>query len=362
MEHADIQVVAPVPWCPLPGLGVWSQYRTVPAREVLDGIPVHRPRRFALPRRILFTQLWRFYLNALERAPVDAPDLIHAHWAYPEGRAALEFGSKRRIPVIITAHGSDVRVWPHLKPRWREPTATALRGADAVIAVSQDLRERVLEFGAAPGKVHVITNGVDCSRFTPSTTSPERSDTGAWRVLFVGRFVREKGIGVLLDAVAKLIRRGQRIHLTLIGGNPHARDARPFQARAESLGIGDHVRFLDEVRWETLPEHLRAADVFVLPSYSEGMPLVLLEAMACGLPLVATRCGGPEELIDDQVGLLVDAGDVDGLSDALARMLADYGRYDRGQIRRRAVERYDHARIGARVAAVYRSVLESSPA
>ena len=93
-DYCQVEVVAPVPWFPLPGFGLWSAYRRVPRREVLDGIEVRHPRRFALPRRIFFTKLWRFHLKALLNAVEGVPDIIHAHCAYPDGLAAVNTAAK----------------------------------------------------------------------------------------------------------------------------------------------------------------------------------------------------------------------------------------------------------------------------
>ena len=148
---------------------------------------------------------------------------------------------------------------------------------------------------------------------------------------------------------------GRDVRLDLVGGGTTDL-TNDFPARAAQLGVSDHVRFIDEVPWRQMPALLGAADVFVLPSYSEGLPLSLLEAFACGLPVVTTRCGGPEEVVDPSVGRLAEPRDVQGLQRALADTLDNYGSYDRGHIRRYALERFDYRAVAGRIHAVYDEV------
>ncbi len=155
--------------------------------------------------------------------------------------------------------------------------------------------------------------------------------------------------------MAGLRAEGRDVYLDLVGGG--ATDlSNHFPARAGQLGVSDRVRFIDEVDWKQMPALFRAADIFVLPSYSEGLPLSLLEAFACGLPVVTTRCGGPEEVVDPSVGRLVEPRDVPGLQAALAATLDDYGSYDRNHIRRYAEQQFDYRAVAGRIHQVYEAV------
>ena len=354
-EHCQLEVVVPVPWFPLPGFRLWSAYRHIPHREVLDGIEVRHPRRLALPRRMFFTKQWRFHLKALLNAVEDVPDIIHAHCSYPDGRAAIEYGLQIGRPVVITAHGSDVKILPKLKPQWRQQIVEALTQAAAVIAVSQELRREVVQLGIPADKVHCIPNGVDCQLFT-ATGSHQPAKKG-WRLLYVGRFVEAKGLRVLLAALATVRSQGRDVSLTLIGGHPATGTADPFLAQVNDLSLSEHVSFEDAVPWEELPTYMADADLFVLPSFSEGLTTSLVEAMACGLPVVATRCGGPEEVVTEEVGRLVAVGDAEDLAAGILAVLDQYDRYDRAAIRRQAEERYDYRRVAARIHELYEDVL-----
>ncbi len=349
--HCDLRVVAPTPWFPLPGWGRWSAYGDVPAQELRDGVEVLRPRYVTLPRRILLGRAWRSYLAALVRSTPVIPDVIHAHCAYPDGRAAVEYGRRIDRPVVITVHGHDIKDLAQKRTSWRRLVVEALDGAALVIAVSQDLRQRILDLGIPAAKVEVIPNGVDGALFQGSRKRHPGED--GWRLLYVGRLEEAKGVGVLLSALARLRQHRTDWRLTLIGGNPFTGDAQTFRRQSAELGLEDCVEFLDEVSWTEVPAHMQEADVFLLPSFSEGLPLAMLEAMASGLPVISTRCGGPEEAIDPETGLLVEVADVAGLEAAIETMLDGYSRYDRERIHTRTVERYDYRRVAERIYKLY---------
>lgn len=354
-DHCQVEVVSPVPWFPLPGFSLWSAYRRIPHVDVLDGIRVRYPRRFALPRRVLFTKLWRFQLRALLNSVARVPDLIHAHCAYPDGRAAVEYGAQTGRPVVITVHGSDIKVLPKLKSELRQRIVEALTQAAAVVAVSQELRRAVVQLGVPADRVVCIPNGVDCRLF--SATGARQSGKDGWRLLYVGRFVEAKGLRVLLTALAKVRSQGRDVSLTLVGGHPATGTAHPFLAQVEALNLSAHVSFADAVPWEDLPQYMAAADLFVLPSFSEGLTTSLVEAMACGLPVVATRCGGPEEVVNAEGGRLVAVGDAEDLAAGILAVLDEYDGYDREAISRQAEARYDYRRLAARIYALYEDVL-----
>lgn len=355
-EYCSIEVAAPVPWFPVPGFGRWSAYRRVPRVEVVDGMRICHPRRLALPRRILFTRQWRFHLRALERCDLAVPDLVHAHCAYPDGRAAVEYGARHGKPVVVTVHGFDIKRLPRLDPRWRRLTVEALERADAVVAVSRDLRNDVLKLGVRAEKVRWIPNGVDCRLFS-SGASPRTPGEGGWRLLYVGRFVEQKGLRVLLETLALIRRRRSDVSLTLIGGHPATGTSEPFLEQVGALGLSDCVEFRDAVPPEEMPRHMAGSDLVVLPSFYDSFGIVLIEAMACGLPVVATRCGGPEEVVDDRAGRLVETGDANDLAAGILAVIDRYSGYDRQAIRRVAAERYDYREVVGQIYELYEEVL-----
>ena len=355
--HCSIRVVSPTPWFPsLPGFGRWSGYGRVKRREIRDGVEVKRPSYLTLPRRMVFGRAWRSHLAALRRATDSPPDLIHAHCAYPDGLAAVHYGERLGAPAVITVHGHDIRDLGGSTSPWRKLVVEALDRAALVIANGPDLYERMRELGISTHKMEIIPNGVDCEVF--DSDFRRRPGERGWHLLYVGRFTEQKGVGVLLQAMAILRQKRDDVRLTLIGGGEKTGRAAVFYRQTEALGLRDCVEFFDEVPWSQIPRYMNAADVFVLPSFYESFGLVLVEAMACGLPLVATRCGGPNNLVEQGTGLLVGVDDAEDLARGVEEVLKTYAHYDRRAIRRRAREKYDYRQVAARIYGGYKTVLK----
>jgi teichuronic acid biosynthesis glycosyltransferase TuaC len=356
-NHVDIDVVSPVPWWPFPGAGRWSAYRGVAKAETLDGVHVDRPRYFGVPRRLLPDWTWKAFARSVRPFLRLPPSLIHAHAAYPDGLAALELGRHFGVKVVITVHGSDVKTFPELGPGWRRRVAAALRGADGVIAVSRELAQRVADFGVPAQKIERIPNGVDSDLFA----LPQERAAGVreWRLLFVGRFNPVKGLEDLLHAMAILRRQRTDIRLDLVGGDPYSGTAAPYVDLTRRLGLEDCVQFHGSIPMDQVPERLAQADVFVLPSHSEGLPLALLEALATGMPVVATRCGGPSEIVTERMGRLANVQDPAGLAQAIGATLDGYGDYDRAAIRESTVAEYDYQSVAARIHAFYERIVDA---
>jgi glycosyltransferase involved in cell wall biosynthesis len=361
LDHCTVSVVSPTPWSlPLPGKGRWSAYGRIERAGVLDGVEVRYPRYLSPPWRLGFTSAWQRYLAALSRAVDGIPDLIHAHLAYPDGLAAVRLGRRLGRPVVISVHGHDVRELPEARPAWRRLVVQALQGAAAVIVSSADVRRRVLALGTDPARVRFVPQGVDCRLFRPSTE--RRPGEGGWRLLYLGRFDPNKGVGVLLAAMARLREQGRPVGLRLVGGSPMSGTGALFQRQVHDLGLAGVVEFCGELPWTRVPAEIGQADLLVLPSFYDSFGIVLIEAMACGLPVVATRCGGPEELVPPEAGELVPVADPEALAQGIARVLDRYATYDRAAIRRRIERLYDYPELAARIAGIYREVLDEFPA
>ena len=327
-ERHPIRIIAPIAWTDELA-SRWRGGAPLPAgrRARLDGLDIEHPRYLFTPK-VLRRTYGRSYrasvLPAFSRALDEfRPEIIFAPWAYPDGWAAVELGHRVRLPVVVKVHGSDILLLGR-HPSRAGPTADALRRADAVIAVSADLSGRIIGLGADPARVRIIYDGVDRGRFSPGSKRDARArlglDADTPIVLSVGNLVTVKGQDVLIDACARLAREGVRFDCCLIGRGP----LRPaLERQAARLGLGDRFRMLGALPQDDLPDWYRAADVFALPSHSEGVPNVLLEASACGTPFVASRVGGIPEI--DRVGSchLVPPGDASTLADALARFLDD---------------------------------------
>ena len=316
------RVVAPVPWFPLRGqrFGLYGTYAGVPAEETLAGVPVWHPRYAVIPKLSWHVSPWLMYhatralVARLHRAqPID---VIDAHFFYPDGVAAVMIGRELGIPVTITARGSDLTLMPDfaLPRRW---ILWAADKADALITVCAALRDRLLELGVAGERVTVLRNGVDLERFRPGDPAPVRAALKLTdRVLLsVGNLIELKGHHLVIEALREL----PECSLMIIGDGPERSALERLAAR---LGVAERVRFLGLIPQVELARYYSAADALVLASSREGWANVLLEAMACGTPAVATRVWGtPEVVAAPAAGVLIDERSAAGVAGGVRRLL-----------------------------------------
>jgi len=270
------------------------------------------------------------------------PDVVNAHWLVPNGVVAA---AVKRRPLVVSLHGSDVAMAE--KRLYRRASAWALARTEVLTGSSQDLVDRAVAVGAV-ADARFIPYGVDPQRFDghDARAAELRHMLGipsdAAMILGVGRMVPKKGFDVLLDALAGLERRGWVMVLAGAGDS-----LAELRARARSLGLEGLVRFPGSVRHDELGAYYSAADIFVMPSVRDhsgnvdGLPNVVLEAMASARAIVATRVGGMPAVIDNGVGgLLVGERSVEGLAAALRQLLAKPGeRHALGEEARRRVLR-----------------------
>lgn len=292
-------------------------------------------------------------LGSLRLARTWRPDVTLAFFAVPCGVSALLLQAVCGIPYVVSLRGGDV---PGFRPydfalyhRLMAPLIRQVwRRARVVVANSKGLRKLASAFDSTV-PIEVIANGVDLDRFAV----PQRAWEPA-RMLFVGRVVYQKGLDLLLEALAGL--RHLSWQLT-IAGDGAQREA--LVGQAQTLGIPERVRFVGWLHGEELLQVYRDANLFVFPSRHEGMPNAVLEAMAAGLPVVASRIAGNEELVaSGETGLLVSEEDVPALRQALARLLQDApGRARMGAAGRKRVELH-YGWDG--VAAAYRQLLSGA--
>lgn len=262
------------------------------------------------------------------------PQIIHAHFAREATAAAREHAARLGVPYTFTAHGYDI--YRKAPADWNARAAAAAR----VVTVSDANAEFIArEFGVAPGHIRVIPCGVDMERFSPGGIRDEPPV-----ILCVARMVAVKNHALLLEACRLLADRGLDFRCVLLGDGELQDEV---AARRAALGLEDRVDMPGAAEQDEVRDRLRRASVAVLSSHSEGMPVSLMEAAACGVPAVATAVGGVPELIaDGETGFVVPPGDAAALADALARLIADPGRRARmGEAARaRATARFSVAR------------------
>jgi glycosyltransferase involved in cell wall biosynthesis len=260
------------------------------------------------------------FRSVLPHAERSKPDVVIGFNAYPEGYAAVEIGRRLGIPAIVGALGSDLR---RISDRvTRAMVKRTVQQAAFVITVSEELRSCALRLGGSPRQVRTIPNGCDhqCFRYADRAAARRRLGVNPRTrlIVFTGRLVEVKGLPELIDAVTVLHCTGIPIELAIIGDGPLLR---AIQQRCSRYGLEKTVRFLGARSPQEVAGWLAAADVFCLPSYSEGAPNVITEALCCGRPVVATDVGGIPELVDARCGILVPPRDASALADGLRAAL-----------------------------------------
>ena len=228
------------------------------------------------------------------------------------------------IPLLLSFHGTDVGNLAALDTRCKDDWRQLLARSGAVVTCSQELGKRIEAALGTPVRYEVIYNGVDAGAFI-KTLAPESApvpEPERGVILHVGKFDRNKGQDVLIDAFARIAGEFPETRLRLVGGSGSELDA--LRTQAQRLGLDDRIAFFTDIPYTDMPSHFAAASTFAFPSRQEAFGLVLLEAGACKLPVVASRVGGIPELIHDRsTGLLVEPGDAAALAQALRTLLSD---------------------------------------
>ena len=302
---ADIQVVAPVPWFRAFG---------VPAldTQVDPIIAIRHPRFWYIPKLLQGFRGVFLFISAVRdvgrlRKAFDF-DLIDAHFAYPDGFAAVLLGWWFRRPVCITLRGTIIPL--SRRPLGRRLCDWAIRRAERVIAVAENLAERARQGGVPEHRIETIANGVDSERFRLLDRGMAREQLGlpehGQLLVSVGHLSPRKGFQRVIRSLPRVIERLPNARLAIVGGRGAEEDnSTDLQALVQRLGLSERVLFAGAEMPDRVALWLGAADAFVLASDFEGCPNVILEAMACGRPVVATKVGDIERMVPTFAGLLV---------------------------------------------------------
>jgi teichuronic acid biosynthesis glycosyltransferase TuaC len=334
--EVEVRVVAPAPWFPFVS-GLRPGFRpAMPKEEMQDGVRVLHPKFLSIPglaKSLDGILLFLGSLPALIRLRREFRfDAIDAHFIYPEGLAAVLLGKVFRVPVLITLRG----MLPLLvRYRLRRPQLRyALRKASRIVAVSGSLKEDAVRLGIEPGRVRVIENGIDPELFRPLDRTEARRSLGLPEdgplVVSVGTLSPRKGFHLVMEGMTEL---RSDLRFAIVGGDgPEGAMEAELRSLAARLGLEDRVIFAGPRRRAELAAWYSAADVFVLASGHEGCPNVVLEALACGTPVVATPVGNVAELVTEEVGIVAERK-VPELAEAIRKALS-VG-WDRNVIRTR---------------------------
>ena len=306
----QVVVVAPLPFSPAWLGGRWKTISAIPRAEQIGELTVYHPRYFLLPKISLpFHGLLMFlgsYLLVQRLHRETAFDCIDAHYVYPDSFAAILIGKLLRLPVIVSAHGSDINLfgtYRMIRPmiRW------TLKNAAGCLAVSRALVERMRELGADVNTSREIGNGVDTTRFHPANRKAARAQLGMNDadkiVVCVAALIPLKGHRHLIDAIAALSAKVPTLHAYFVGEGP---ERQRLEIQAMQAGIFDRIHFAGQRPYDELPLWYSAADASCLLSSREGWPNVILESLACGTPVIATNVGAVREiLVSQELGAIV---------------------------------------------------------
>jgi teichuronic acid biosynthesis glycosyltransferase TuaC len=316
-----VEVLATLPW--FPGVGLASRWSAagrlvqVPRREQIAGLSVEHPRAFYVPRlHGLSAGLYAASLLPEVLSRRGHIDVVLGTWAYPDGCAAIALAALARVPAVVKLHGSDLNVIARMRGPRMQLRALLPRAA-RVVAVSRALAEEAAGLGVDPERIRIVRNGVDGDRFQPADRAAARAelDLAADRplVVYVGHLKENKGVLDLAAAMAHV-----DADLVVVGGGEAA-----ARLEAALAPLGPRARMVGERPHEEVARWMAAADLLCLPSWNEGTPNVVIEALASGRRVVATEVGGIPDLITSPLlGELVPPRSPDALADALTRALA----------------------------------------
>ena len=344
---------------------ITSQFRDCVRREEIAGIHVHRvsalrknPNACAVHEMLTYSVSSSIY--GLRFAKKFKPDIVQVFFGIPAGGGAFLLQKFKNVPYVVFLGGRDV---PRPNPdppyyRWLyillKPIIRKIwDNAAAVVACSDGLRDlaRTTDTNL---KIDVIPDGLDLASFA---SLQRKVNPKTVRCLAIGRLIPRKGFQFLIRALPQILDKvSHNFEIEIIGDGPYREE---LIGLVENLGVASYVHFTGTVPYSELPQKYREADIFILPSLAEGMPLVVLEAMGTGLPIIASRVQGIDELVAEDVnGALFDAGDVDGLADCLVQLInAGEKRIEMGKASTEKVIPYDWKNIADTYLALYEDIL-----
>jgi glycosyltransferase involved in cell wall biosynthesis len=277
------------------------------------------------------------------------PDVIHAH-IFSAGVPAIILGKLCGIPVVITEHWHG---FPQKKLNWTDKIMAkfAMNNAQWILPVSRSLQRGIEAYGIK-GRFQIVPNVVDTALFYPM--NKDQKDTDQKRILFVGSLNPIKGLPFLFHALVKLQKLKNNWRVDIVGDGPERRE---YEHLTATLGLAGKVTFHGLKSKLEVGEFMRQADLFILPSLWENLPCVMIEAMATGLPMIATLTGGIPEIFHEELGTLVPPGDTDRLSSALCRIMGSLDQFNRGKIAQRALS-YRPEAVGKLIHSIYQDCIE----
>ena len=368
-QQVNVTVVSPkpivIPFSAFP----YHNFSKLPQIEHTEKYDLHYPRYlYIVPKKYFYPLTGISYAYFISRYAIKnikpKPDILHAHFSYPDGFGMIGLAKKWKVPFVISALGTLERKVAYEGSYTSRQIFEALNCADKVLSVSEDLKHHIVNLGISEDKVIVVPNGVDIDKFKPTGKEYARNmlnlPLDKKIVLFVGALKKIKGVDYLIEAAKSFL--DIDISLYIVGRDDGMKKS--LEKRARELKIGDYIKFIGPLSHADLPLWFSASDILVLPSLSEGRPNVILEAFACEVPVIATNVGGiPELMINGETGYLVTAKDPIELSEKINKLLVDrnlrikMGKFGRTTIIQRGLTWETHAK---KTVKIYSELLKSS--
>jgi glycosyltransferase involved in cell wall biosynthesis len=325
-KTCEVRAIAPVPYFPgVIMVGDYAKYSQIPKEDRLGDIHVLYPRYLVIPKIFRFLHGFTLFLSVVSvyRKVISEfkPDVIMSFFAYPYGFASVVLARLFGLPVVVSCRGSDIN-WLAKSFLRGKLITWALRKCQKVISVSGALKNEIVKLGVPEENVVVVPNGIEIEKFHRTSKSEARKrlglDPNRSLALCVSRLSFEKGLDVLVESFNHL--RRDDVDLIVVGDGAKEQE---LKEQAAKLDLNGRVRFVGAKPHDEVPVWINASDLVVLSSRTEGFPNVLLEALACGRPVVASRVGGvPEIITSDQIGRVVDSEDPRGLAEGIRSSLA----------------------------------------
>ncbi len=358
----NARVIAPVPWFPFSNkrFGEYAKYANVPYREIIAGVEVFHPKYLVIPKigMYLTPRFMAFsMLRCLKRLnKTNKIDLIDGHYFYPDGVAISSCAQKLDIPFTCTARGTDINLVPKY-PKALKMLKKVFSKAANMMTVCQALKDEMITLGVKPERIDVLRNGVDLTIFSASNNEEQcqlklNKKIDGPLLLSVGWLIERKGHHLIIEALTNI----PSATLVIAGDGP---DLTKLMQLAQKYKVEDRVQFIGAVNQKCLNEWMQAADMLILASSREGWANVLLESMASGTPVVATKVWGTPEIVqNDDVGVLVErtVNDITaGINNLITRI--SNNQLDRKLVRQFA-EQFDWHTISAAQHRIFKAILK----
>jgi len=342
MQNIEVLVVSPVPYFPpIKSMTRWYRYSQFPREEEIDGLRVIRPRYLHIPKisgYFASDLIYHSIKRTVDKIQADFKfDLIDAHFVYPSGVVGARLGKRYNLPVIMTGRGEDMIRFPDY-PVKGDRIRWAIQNGDRFVALSDGIAESFKKNGASSEKISIIPNGVDIEKFNPVSLEEARKRLGlplnGKVILAVGERLELKGFHLLVEALPQIQKVYPDTKVVIVGGHGrHGTDyTKEIEAKINELDLKDSVILAGRVLHDELPFWYSAADVSVLLSSREGSPNVVLEALSCGTPVVATAVGSiPYDLKNPTLGIVLPDRSASSAADTIIKQFSQS--WDREKIR-----------------------------